>query len=101
MFIGGHPFHNFRSSRQTALMNHYPARAVQEWTGNSEKVTREQHLKITSDLCRRATQKATHQGGAIRCNALQPEKESAVSPAFAKDTAVQIPPRGVEPRFSD
>jgi hypothetical protein len=24
------------------------------------------------------------------------EKEAAVSPAFAKDTAVQIPPRGVE-----
>lgn len=25
-----------------------------------------------------------------------PEKESAVSPAIAKDTAVQVPPRGVE-----
>ena len=28
------------------------------------------------------------------------EKETAVSPAIAKDTAVQVPPRGVEPRFS-
>jgi integrase len=95
------PFHNLRSSRQTELMDHYPAHAVQEWIGNSEKVAREHYLQITSDLCRRATQNATHQGGAIECNALQPETRTTVSPAFAKDTAVQIPPRGVEPRFSD
>jgi hypothetical protein len=33
--------------------------------------------------------------------ALSPETRTAVSPAIAKDTAVQVPPRGVEPRFSD
>jgi integrase len=95
------PFHNLRSSRETELMDHYPPHAVQEWIGNSEKVAREHYLQITPDLCRRATQNATHQGVANDCNALQPETRSAASPANAKDTADQIPPRGVEPRFSD
>ena len=31
----------------------------------------------------------------------QMEKETAVSPGIPEDTAVEVPPRGVEPRFSD
>ncbi len=94
-------FHNLRASRQTELTDHYPPQAVQEWIGNSDKVARDHYLQITSDHCRRATQNATHQSVAIGCNALQPEMQTAVSPGTPEDTAVSVPPRGVEPRFSD
>jgi hypothetical protein len=89
-------FHNLRASRETELMSHFPAHVVETWLGNTSKVAKDHYLQVTPDHIREATQKATHHPVATACNTLQARNESAVSPAFAKDTAVQIPPRGVE-----
>ena len=95
------PFHNLRASRETELANEFPIHVVCEWIGNSEEVARKHYLQVTEEHFQKATSNPTshmHADGGKRRHA---EKETAVSPAFAKDTAVQIPPRGVEPRFSD
>ena len=93
-------FHNLRASRETELMSHFPSHVVETWLGNTSKVAKDHYLQVTPDHIREATQKATHHPVETACNTLHAKKETAVSPAIAKDTAVQIPPRGVEPRFS-
>jgi integrase len=99
------PFHNLRASRETELANEFPIHVVCEWIGNSEEVARKHYLSVTEEHFEKATSSPTSNptshtradGGRRR----HTEKETAVSPAFASDTAVSIPPRGVEPRFSD
>ena len=53
----------------------------------------------------RAAGKATRSALITAAQTWSPENEPAVSPAIARDTAVlsdlKVPPRGVEPRFSD
>jgi integrase len=94
-------FHNLRASRETELANEFPIHVVCEWIGNSVDVARKHYLQVTEEHFQKATSNPTshmHADGGVR---RQTENESAVSPAFARDTAVQVPPRGVEPRFSD
>ena len=94
------PFHNLRASRETELANEFPIHVVCEWIGNSAEVARKHYLQVTEEHFEKATSNPTsrmHADGGIR---QQTPKKTAVSPAFANDTAVQIPPRGVEPRFS-
>ena len=95
------PFHNLRASRETELANEFPIHVVCEWIGNSEEVARKHYLSVTEEHFEKATSNPTSHTRAGGGTGEQTEKETAVSPAFAKDTAVQIPPRGVEPRFSD
>jgi len=106
-------FQNLRASRETELMREHPAHVVHAWLGNSREVAEDHYLMVTDDDYRQAAHRATMNPltkavqkavqSATAANYQQPsqEKETAVSPAFAKDTAVLIPPRGVEPRFSD
>jgi len=95
------PFHNLRSSRETELSQDFPLHVVTAWLGNSKKVAEDHYLQVTPEHIRKATQIPTHGATAEGCKRLQAETETTVSPADAKDTVVQIPPRGVEPRFSD
>lgn len=41
------PFQNLRSTRETELMESYPAHVVFLWIGNSEAVAREHYLQVT------------------------------------------------------
>jgi len=98
-------FQNLRASRETELMRQEPAHLVHAWVGNSEGVAEDHYLMATDEDFERAAGKATLiptlSALVAAAQALSPETRKAVSPAIAKDTAVQIPPRGVEPRFSD
>ena len=100
---------NLRASRETELTHTHPAHVVYAWIGNSREVAEDHYLMVTDADYTRATaeppaagslseavQKAV-QSAAVRAH-LRPSARNAtaVSPASAKDTAVQIPPRGVE-----
>jgi integrase len=94
-------FHNLRASRETELANEFPIHVVCEWIGNSSDVARRHYLQVTEEHFKKATSNPTSPMHADGRTGPHVEKETAVSPAFADYTAVQIPPRGVEPRFSD
>ena len=108
------PLVNCRASGQTELMQDYPAHVVCAWIGNSEKVARDHYLMVTEadyaraaaaspvkDPIAEAVQKAVQSAVVTNGQEQSPEKESAVSPAIADYAADSVPPRGVEPRFSD
>jgi integrase len=95
------PFHNLRATRETELVNSTPRHVVVAWIGNSIQVADDHYLQTTEDHFQTALQKPTHAFDALGRKTAQQKTKTAVSPAFAKDTAAQIPPRGVEPRFSD
>ena len=106
-------FQNLRASRQTELMKKHPAHLVYVWIGNSKEVADDHYMISTDDDIRQAAfpaaadplaeavQKAVQSAAISGSQKTSPEKGSAASPAFAKYTADQVPPRGVEPRFSD
>jgi len=48
------PFQNLRSTRETELMEEYPAHVVCSWIGNSEAVARKHYLQITDSHFERA-----------------------------------------------
>ena len=93
---------NLRASRETELMRTEPAHLVYAWIGNTEKVAVDHYLMATDADFDRAAGKIcpahypAHSASFHGPQRPSDEKETAVSPAFAKDTAVQIPPRGVE-----
>ena len=93
-------FHNLRASRETELANEFPIHVVCEWIGNSPDVARRHYLQVTEEHFKKATSNPTSHMHAEGRTEPRAKKETTVSPAIAKDTAVQIPPRGVEPRFS-
>ena len=73
--------------------------------GHSREVAQDHYLMVTDEdyagAAGSALQNPVQSGAARGPHEPSGQKEKAVSPAIAKDTAVQIPPRGVEPRFSD
>lgn len=97
-------YQNLRASRETELMRQEPAHLVHAWVGNSEGVAEDHYLMATDEdfdrAAGKATLKATLSALINAAQAWSPETRTAVPPAIARDTAVQIPPRGVEPRFS-
>ena len=52
----GKPWQNLRSTRETELMESYPAHVVCGWIGNSEAVARKHYLQVTDDHFERAVQ---------------------------------------------
>jgi integrase len=91
---------NMRASRETELMQAHPEHVVHAWLGNSKEVAEDHYLMVTdSDFDRAAQTPAqipAHSASLGGSQRPSDQKRTAVSPAFAKDTAVQIPPRGVE-----
>jgi integrase len=106
-------FQNLRASRETELMKKHPAHLVYAWIGNSKEVADDHYMISTDDDIRQAAfptaldplaeavQTAVQSAAISGSQRSSLEKESAVLPAVADYTADQIPPRGVEPRFSD
>ena len=105
---------NLRATRQTELMRTHPAHVVYAWIGNSREVAEDHYLMVTDadyaracaeptakDSLSKAVQKAVQSAAVSTTQGPSAQNETAVSPANAKHTAVQVPPRGVEPRFSD
>jgi hypothetical protein len=114
-------FHNLRASRQTELADQFPLHVVTDWIGNSPDIADRHYLKTTdqyfekairglsADATLSATQNPTQH--AAETDSFDPQTENASS---SEDEALlalvgscdqctneQIPPRGVEPRFSD
>ena len=94
-------FVNLRASRQTELMRTCPAHVVCNWLGNSSAVAEDHYLMVTDEHIKKATQNPTHAGAIMGSKEHQGEKKNALYPLITRDKAYQIPPRGVEPRFSD
>ena len=92
-------FQNLRASRETELMRTHPAHVVYAWLGNSREVAQDHYLMVTDEDFARAAEKAVqnpvHSAAVSGLQWPSDEKETAVSPAFTSDTAVQVPPRGV------
>lgn len=90
-------FHNLRASRETELVRDFPIHVVCKWIGNSMKVAQKHYLQITDADYEKATSNPTshrrEDGGTPR----HAETKTAVPLAFASDTAVQVPPAGIEP----
>jgi integrase len=55
------PFQNLRATRETELMEIYPAHVVVAWIGHSEKVARKHYLQMTDAHFERATGKIVAQ----------------------------------------
>jgi hypothetical protein len=94
-------------------MRQEPAHVVHAWLGNSREVAEDHYLMVTdADYARasaepspttsaanpfsKAVQKAVQSVTVLGRQGPSLQKEPAVSPAFANDTAVHVPPRGVE-----
>jgi integrase len=113
-------FHNLRASRQTELADQFPLHVVTDWIGNSPDIADRHYLKTTEDHFRKAVasdpctipvhyaQNTTQQAAETGRNRSQtqnaPSSEDEALLALAGScehcTNEQIPPRGVEPRFS-
>ena len=53
-------FQNLRSTRETDLMERFPAHVVCKWIGNSQPVAAKHYLQVTEDHYARAVQEAVH-----------------------------------------
>ena len=98
-------FQNLRASRETELMRSHPAHVVYAWLGNSREVAQDHYLMVTEDDYERAAEKAlqnpVHSRAVTGRQSPSQESETAAPLACAGGAAVLVPPRGVEPRFSD
>jgi integrase len=96
---------NLRASLETELSRNKPGHKVRAYLGHSREVAEDHYLMLTDeDFLEDAEDtvpKTVLPAGVTNGQEQSPEKETAVLPAFADCTAVQVPPRGVEPRFSD
>ena len=97
-------FGGLRCPSETVELRH----VVVAWLDHTKAVAAEHYLMVTDDDYERAaamvrkTDHITDHSPAFSIRQRpSPETTTAVSPACASDTAVSIPPRGVEPRFSD
>ncbi len=112
----GKPWQNLRSTRETELMESFPAHVVCGWIGNSEAVARKHYLQVTDEHFERAVRgdEQAAQNAAQSAHAMhrtEPQRKTAahektpVLPGLATTCDVvhicSVPPRGVEPRFSD
>lgn len=118
-------FQNLRSTRETELMETYPAHVVCAWIGNSESVAQKHYLQITDEHFAKAVraapddQNAAREGGALQ-KALQHTAGSSRMASYESAPAQQkapvlpglaalseflhepkIPLRGFEPRLTD
>jgi len=93
-------FVNLRASRETELMRSEPAHVVHAWLGNSREVAEDHYLMVRDSDYERVTSEAVqnpvHSVAVPDLQEPSLEKETAVSPAIARDTADKVPPRGVE-----
>lgn len=61
------PFHNLRASRQTELVDRFPAHVVCAWLGNSQPVAQKHYLQVLDSHFSQATQKTTQPAAEPSC----------------------------------
>ncbi len=59
-------FHNLRATRQTELMEHYPAHVVCAWLGNSQAIAAKHYLQVTEDHFEQGVTKVTAVQNAVQ-----------------------------------
>ena len=113
-------FQNMRASRETELSRRHPLHVVTAWIGNSAPIAARHYLQVTdtdfdaalqrdadSDAqpTQNPTQQRTGDSGKLGQETTQAPGVQGLVPALANDcNSVQtylVPPRGVEPLFSD
>lgn len=123
-------FQNLRSTRETELLKEHPIHVVCAWIGNSVSVAQKHYLQVTEADYRLGATKVTAQGSEAKSEAVEGEKalqkakqqpaegirndrqekqkplaKQGVMPilsgAFGSLPECVVPPRGVEPLFSD
>jgi len=112
----GKPWQNLRSSRETELMEHYPAHVVCRWVGNTQPVAREHYLQVTIEHYQRAAaeptgpvpeaaqnaaQQIAEKGGILRKLPSQPIPQPVsiqeLAAPFRPAHPPKVRPRGFEP----
>ena len=105
---------DLRASRQTELTDEFPAHVVADWLGNTAEVADRHYLQTTDAHFQRAAagptgagvvqQPAGTEGNRPQMQNAPPSEGEALQPVAAGGGIVNngaLPPRGVEPRFSD
>ena len=64
-------FQNLRSTRETELMNDFPAHVVCGWLGNSQPVAEKHYLQVTDEHFEKAVQIAVQHTAETARNASQ------------------------------
>ena len=94
-----------RSSRETELAQQFPMHVVCSWIGNSTPVAMKHYLTVTDADYEKAVQNQVQYPHGTACNGGKQETQNPGFPGVYKPlpypTEVVIPPRGVEPLFSD
>ena len=74
-------WHNLRASRQTDLVDRFPAHVVCEWIGNSEAVARNHYLQVTDEHYRLALPSDEGDGDALRNR----QQQGSATPAIERN----------------
>jgi hypothetical protein len=72
----GKPFPNLRSTRETELMETFPAHVVCGWIGNSEAIALKHYLQVTDDHFERAVRGEAEANGEARATENGAQKEA-------------------------
>ncbi len=98
-------FQNMRATRETELSQDYPMHVVSAWIGNSTPVAVKHYLTVTDGDYEKALQNPMQQPQETARNGRNQEAQtpgfSGVCDPLPCPAKVVIPPRGVEPLFSD
>jgi len=100
-------FQNLRTTRQTELVEDFPAHVACAWMGNSEAVARKHYEQVTDAHFAKASTAqvpAQSEANSTRQEATEElsEDEKCCTVSSSRQLSGEgIPPRGVEPRFSD
>ncbi len=110
------PWHNLRATRETELMETFPAHVVCKWIGNSQAIAQKHYLQVTEEHFARAretavdrrrkmrrkiaspaTQPAVATNGQPRREIENPKETEGPDPDWQSETTGQVRPAGVEP----
>ncbi|MBI1348714.1 tyrosine-type recombinase/integrase [bacterium] len=86
-------WHNLRASRQTELVEEYPAHVVSAWIGNTERIAAKHYLQVLDSHFDKAA-RGTSEPARLDAHA---ETENEKTTVFAVDSECLIGPAGFEP----
>lgn len=89
-------WHNLRASRQTELVEEFPAHVVAAWLGNTERVARQHYLQVLDSHFEKAARKTARPLHAGTCSEVTGEPESAKTPANAGVSQQKVGPARLE-----
>lgn len=89
-----------RASRQTELVEDFPAHVVAAWIGNTEQVARQHHLQVLDSHFEKAARQTacqtTHAVSESTCNEAYGEPENAKTPCFQGVSQQEVGPARLE-----